>query len=299
MSIKITSDNLSQICPFSKHEYFGEWYNDIPKLHTSFVHAKPFPHVVIENFLQNDIAHAMSDSFPSVSDHSWYSYCSPIEVKRAMDNLDQMPEIITKFFHILSCQDTIDTFCQISGIHDLEYDPYIHGAGLHAHPQYGRLNIHLDYEKHPYLHDKERRLNLILFMTKDWKDEWGGHNELWDSPEGNLRVKTPVKFNTAILFQTNHSSWHGIPEIIQCPPNHWRRTIAYYYISPLTSPAGPGTKIGDNGTGYREKAAFIRQPNQRDTPQLRELLSIRPLRRITSEDIHRLYPHWIVNHEQI
>ena len=52
----------------------------------------------------------------------------------------------------------------------MEYDPYLHGAGLHAHPRNGRLNMHLDYEKHPILEDKERRLKTADALRAMWRD---------------------------------------------------------------------------------------------------------------------------------
>eukprot|EP01126_Amoeba_proteus_P026020 TRINITY_DN2582_c0_g1_i12.p1 TRINITY_DN2582_c0_g1~~TRINITY_DN2582_c0_g1_i12.p1 ORF type:complete len:154 (+),score=26.75 TRINITY_DN2582_c0_g1_i12:42-503(+) len=67
------------------------------------------------------------------------------------------------------------------GITELEADPFLHGAGLHCHPPHGKLDIHLDYTLHPLLNNKERRLNLILFLCKDWKPEFGGELQLWDS----------------------------------------------------------------------------------------------------------------------
>jgi hypothetical protein len=46
-------------------------------------------------------------------------------------------------------------------------------------------------------------------------------------------IKSPVVFNTAIIFKTNEISWHGVPEIIKCPENEYRKSIAYYYVSDL------------------------------------------------------------------
>ncbi len=42
-----------------------------------------------------------------------------------------------------------------------------------------RLEMHLDYSIHPVT-GKERRVNLIIYMNKDWKDEWGGELNLWE-----------------------------------------------------------------------------------------------------------------------
>ena len=87
----------------------------------------------------------------------------------------------SKLFYLLSTDNVTEIFSKISSIENLEYDPYLNGAGLHAHPRYGRLHMHLDYEKHPKLVNKERRLNIILFLTKDWKEEWNGDNQLWNN----------------------------------------------------------------------------------------------------------------------
>ena len=102
---------------------------------------------------------------------NWHKYYNPIEVKYANDNINNMDKSIKDLFYLLSTNQLIEIFSKITGINDLEYDPYLHGAGLHSHPKYGRLNIHLDYEKHIILKNKQRRLNIILFLTKDWKKE--------------------------------------------------------------------------------------------------------------------------------
>lgn len=274
--------------------YFGPWFSDPSEKRTilhSFRTSSPFEHVVINNFFSDHVAETLFRVYPTVDDNVWHKYFNPIEVKYAMDDLDKLPKELQDLFYILSTATVIQTFQAISRIEDLTFDPYLHGAGLHCHPRYGRLNIHLDYERHPVLKDKERRLNLIIFMTKDWDGSWGGQNELWDSPIGKERKMTPVGFNKAILFRTNNISWHGLPRPIQCPQGVFRKSIAYYYLSPLVSDKHCG-QLGDNGTGYREKATFIRAEDQEDTEGLQQLLKIRTLRRITTDDIQRFTPDW-------
>ena len=160
----------------------------------------------------------------------------------------------------------------------------MHGAGLHVHDTNGVLHMHLDYEKHPYS-NKQRRFNVILYMSKDWNPEWNGETQLWDKNMENCVVKSNVVFNTAIIFKTDDVSWHGLPEEIKCPQGVLRKTIAYYYVSPLKS-MPDDSKIGNDGSGYRSKATFIKRPNDLYDQKIEKLYKIRPHRLITPNDLN-------------
>jgi hypothetical protein len=268
----------------SSLKYFGNWINDINKLKNSFLNSSPFEHIIIDNFLEESYAEKMYNFFPNVSS-KWYEYKNPIEVKYTFDNINELSTELKNYFYYLSTPEFINIISNISNINDLEYDEYLHGAGLHSHPRYGRLNIHLDYEKHPFS-GKERRLNIILFMSKDWDDSWNGSTELWDSDVTNCIVKTQVKFNRAILFKTNDISWHGLPEKIMCPEHIFRNSLAYYFVSPLNTKK--------NEDDYRKKAKFIKRPEDPFNEKIEELYNIRPLRRITQTDLNLLIPDWTI-----
>ena len=284
---KISDKNIQSL---EDDDIFGDWTKKLEEKELLFKNAKPFGHVVIDNFLRDDIAEKIFNEFPQ--DYSdWHKYHNPLEVKYAYDNINGMKKNTRDTFLALSSSKTIEYFAKITGIKNLEYDPCLHGAGLHAHPRYGRLNIHLDYEKHPMLENKERRLNIILFLTKDWKKEWNGDNQLWNEDLTKADVKTDVKFNTAIIFQTNNMSWHGLPEKILCPEGTFRKSLAYYYISDLVSKADDN-KIGNNGSGHRLKATYIQHPHYPKYDKLEELIKIRPLRRIEKDDMEKIWPEW-------
>jgi len=178
----------------------------------------------------------------------------------------------------------------ITGISTLTYDQYLHGAGIHAHPRNGRLMMHLDYEKHPYT-ASQRRLNIILYLSKDWSPEWKGATELWDKDMSKKVVQSDVIFNRAIIFQTNEESWHGLPEKITYPKGVLRKSLAFYYVSPLVAEASKD-KTGVGTDGYRTKACFVTRPTDTRCPPLEKLLKIRPHRRITEKDMKEIYPEW-------
>jgi len=280
--IKIEKLYLEEISLNSVLNYFGNWTEDIDNLKNKYINAKPFEHVVIDNFLESSYAEKIEELFPNLN-NNWFEYKNPIEVKYTYDNINYLPLELKNYFYYLSTDEIKNLFKNITNIEDLEYDEYLHGAGLHIHPRYGRLNIHLDYEKHIYS-GKERRLNIILFISKNWDTNWNGANELWNSNVSECITKTEVKFNRAILFKTNDISWHGVPDKIMCPENIFRKTIAYYYVSPLNN-----QKTEDQ---YRKKAKFIKRPQDPYDENIQQLYNIRPLRRITDEDIKLLMPNW-------
>ena len=290
--------NIKKLKQFENIEniekYFGNWTKNIDKLNSDFINAEPFENIIIPNFLNEEYAEILHNQFntDNLEDPNiWHKYNNPIEIKYANDNIDKMEKETSDLFYILSTSKITELFSKISNINNLEFDPYLHGAGLHVHPINGRLNIHLDYEKHP-ISGKERRLNLILYLSKEWNINWNGETQLWDKNMEKCVVKSPVIFNTAIIFKTNDISWHGLPQKITCPENVYRKSFAYYYVSNLDESHQKYNKFGNDGTGYRSKAAFIKRPEDPYREEMEQLYKIRPHRRIENEDLINIWPSW-------
>ena len=266
-------------------DIFGDWINQDLKVHTN-----PYKYCILTNFLKEDVYENIFNAFPEKPNEHFYKYYNPIEVKYALDKFDFIDDKIKNLFYALSHEKLIQKFKDTFKIDNLEYDPYLHGGGIHMHPKNGRLNMHLDYEKHPLM-NKQRRLNIIFYVNKEWKQEWNGDTQLWDSDMKQCVVKSYPKFNTAIIFETSELSWHGVPEIISCPQNDYRKSIAYYYVSPLVNKKD-NNKVGANNKGYRTKATFVKRPNDEYDERMETLYKIRPNRRITEDDMKLLWPEW-------
>eukprot|EP01126_Amoeba_proteus_P026026 TRINITY_DN2582_c0_g2_i7.p1 TRINITY_DN2582_c0_g2~~TRINITY_DN2582_c0_g2_i7.p1 ORF type:complete len:190 (-),score=30.47 TRINITY_DN2582_c0_g2_i7:343-912(-) len=185
-----------------------------------------------------------------------------------------MPIVAQKILIALNSPQLVKLMSEISGITELEADPFLHGAGLHCHPPHGKLDIHLDYTLHPLLNNKERRLNLILFLCKDWKPEFGGELQLWDSNLKSCIQRIPPLPNHVVLFQTSDYSYHGLPDPIG---NFTRCSLANYYVSPARE-----------GIIQRPKALFFARPTDPPNPALDRLREIRRDRRITENDLVEL-----------
>lgn len=291
MSVKIQPEKIDILNSSDSHvilSNFGTWTSNLDSLRNQYSTAEPFQHIIIDNFLTSEIAEEISGLYPDGLER-YHLYNNPIEVKYSFDNISELDPKMEKIFYLLSTTVMERIFSSITGI-KLETDPYLNGAGLHLHPKNGRLGIHLDYEIHP-ISGKQRNLNIILYLSKDWKEDWNGHSELWNSDHSECIVKSPVKFNSALIFKTNEISWHGVSKKIMCPEGIYRKTLAFYYVSDKTDESIEN-KIGNDGTGYRKKATFVCRPDEENKDKIAPFLEIRPLRRITTEDILNFWNEW-------
>jgi|APGre2960657404_1045060.scaffolds.fasta_scaffold101538_1 Rps23 Pro-64 3,4-dihydroxylase Tpa1-like proline 4-hydroxylase len=282
----------------------NEWSTNNEKLlemKNHFDNSSPFPFVVIPNFFKSNVAEEIYNSFPKIEgcdkklwkNQGWHIYDNPIEGKLTIDDykiMNNYGEILSNMWETLESSDFIETISNITGIENLEKDPYRHGAGLHCHPPDGKLEMHLDYSIHP-ITGKERRLNLLIYMNKEWCNEWGGNLELWEGnndrmTNGPIHSISP-KYNHAILFRTSDVSWHGMPEPIKCPIGNSRKSIAIYYVSENRKDANK-----------RNKASFQARPTDpiRENKNIFELYDklcfIRSTRRLTDDDVAKLLPSW-------
>jgi hypothetical protein len=119
----------------------------------------------------------------------------------------------------------------LTGIEEpLISDPYLAGGGYHEIKRGGLLKVHADFNKHPKL-DLDRRLNMLIYLNKDWEQSWGGELQLFDDVMSRPVQKILPSFNTAVIFTTTSFTYHGHPDPLNCPEERSRRSLAYYYFS--------------------------------------------------------------------
>ena len=229
--------------------------------------AQPFHYLVIDNFLPSDIIDSVADEFPNADSDFWYEYKNSIEVKKACSDWNRFPKTIyTTLSYLLSpvFTEALDLLTQTR----LYPDYGLHGGGLHCHKRGGKLNTHLDYSIHPKL-QMERKINIILYVTKDWNPEWGGGLGLWSHDEQTNQPKDLIQsidclYNRAIIFDTTQNSWHGLPNEITCPENISRNSLAVYY-----------TCEPNENTDPRNKALFAPTENQKNDKEILDLIQKR------------------------
>lgn len=205
---------------------------DADGLKAQFRVAQPFPHMKIDNFLEEAFAEEIARSFPSFeeAEQEGLSFKALNERgKVQVTDSAKFPAPIRELHEILASEDFLKTLSHITGIDNLVADEYLVGGGIHETRKSGHLDVHIDFNfiKGRELH---RRLNILVFFNKDWKEEYGGLLELWDVKVKNrIQAFVPV-FNRCCVFETNDISWHGVTAV-NCPENMTRKSFAGYYYT--------------------------------------------------------------------
>ncbi len=194
-----------------------------------FTSAEPFPHLVLEDFLPAATADALAAEFAS-SALRWKSYHHVNERKRVCSDVTTMGPVARAVVAALQAPPFLRTLEALAGVPDLVADPELDGSGLQETVPGGFLNVHADHLAHATRRTWSRQLNLLLFLNPDWPDAYRGWLELWDCSVTRCVRRIAPSFNRCVVFRTTPSSFHGVPEGVECPPDRVRRSLALYYF---------------------------------------------------------------------
>lgn len=217
-----------------------------------YLNASPFPHIVIDNFFNEKLLDNILNEFPRNLENIGYEYQTKVEQKKfTLNDSKLLSNETNNFINFLNSQIFLDFLQIITGINEkLIPDPYLQGGGLHELRNDGFLNIHADFNLHPTM-KLDRRLNILIYLNKNWNDNFGGNLQLWNKDMTKCEKKILPEFNKMVIFSTTDFSYHGNPDKINCPNDNSRKSIAMYYYS-NGRPASE-RKLGLHSTIFRKR----------------------------------------------
>jgi len=201
-----------------------------PELRQSYMMAKPYPHAVIDNLFDPDLLHRLVERFPSPNQAKWQQFNDEKQVKLASNKDDAFDPLCRVFLYHLNSAPFLDFLSELTGIPGLIADSHFDGGGMHQIESGGKLAIHADFNRHPTT-DLDRRLNVLLYLNENWREEYGGHFELWDRSMRHCVKKVAPEFNRLVVFSTTDFSFHGHPDPLNCPAGTTRKSLALYYYT--------------------------------------------------------------------
>lgn len=239
------------------------WASQLPVISRQYQEAGPYPHIVLENFMNPAILDKCIKEFDELSTaDGWINYVHFNEKKKGLNKLEQLPASIRHTINELNSPEFLKFLSQLTGIKNLQKDDYLEGGGIHQSGKGGYLNIHADFTVHPHHRNWQRRVNVLVYLNKDWEDDWGGQLELWDRKMMACEKKVTPIFNRCVIFNTDADSYHGHPEPMTCPDNQFRRSIALYYYSIEKNPFRRATHyMARPGEGTRNQKWRVKLDN--------------------------------------
>ncbi len=199
-----------------------------------FVAAKPFRHLVIDDFLEPAYAARILDEFPDFERGNARTENGDLGNKSTIEKVRGLGPSFVALDDLIQSQEFLDLVGRLTGIDDLLYDPWYFGGGTHESRHGQDLDAHVDFNRHP-IENWHRRLNLIVYLNNEWDEAWGGSLELHSDPrsEHNETKRVTPLFNRCVIFETTESSWHGFPPIVLPEDRRalTRRSLALYFYT--------------------------------------------------------------------
>lgn len=214
---------------------FSKW--NIEAQASIFQSAMPFNYIVIDDFLNQNIIEEIATEFNNQNFETWDKRDhDKIQIKWRSDWKDdnEVPDNTFKLIQYFNSGNFLRYLSKITGINGLIPDPYLTGGGFNQINRGGTLAVHSDGNWHDVM-GVHRRLNVILYLNNDWREEWGGHLELWsktaqDTPDKCIEKISPI-MNRLVIFRTDDYSFHGHPTPLKCPDDRSRRSLILYYYT--------------------------------------------------------------------
>ena len=208
----------------------------------------PFPHIVIDDFLPEQVCDAVLDEWPAFDSIEWTTYTNDREHKHVCSDLDRLGSSTRGLLAAFNSSPFVRFLQAMTGITPLLVDPHFRSAGIFDVQPGGFLDLHADFTQCPNQFTESeqipgywdgfsggtglpRRVNALLYLNRDWREENGGALELWSrSPFERVQSILPV-YNRLVVFTTLPDAVHGHPQPVVDPPQGSRRCLSMYYYS--------------------------------------------------------------------
>lgn len=239
--------------------------------HERYLTAEPFPHIMIDNFIKPDVLETVLAEIESRAEPEGKIMDDRFQKKWACNKTRLMGPATRALIQFLNGQEITDFLTTLTGIEGLIPDPQLAGGGLHELRNTGFLNVHADFNYHQAL-KLDRRINMLLYLNKDWEEAYGGELQLWDSSMKHRVASYLPIFNRCVIFSTTDKSFHGNPTPVNLPDNkRARRSIAFYYYTngrPASEVSDPHSTVFRYEKGQESAADRARRIGRRWLPPI-------------------------------
>lgn len=203
------------------------------RLKIEFFHQHPIKvarHFALDDLLPTDITESIYSNFPKPRKMRLLN--SYGELKLKYSHIKDTSSLLQNIYFAFQDPRVVAAIEDITEIKNQMPDPSPSAGGVSTLLKGYYINPHLDSS-----HDKERKyyrtVNLLYYVSPNWRKENGGNYELWDESI-NHRILVPSLFNRLVVMETNRTSWHAVNPVLCDSP----RCCIFNYFFSEDSPEG-------------------------------------------------------------
>lgn len=257
-------------------------------LREDFRAAAPFPHIVIDDFLEPAFAASLREEFPDFERGNNMGDDGRPGGKSTLARIRTIGAAYRRLDDAIKSPEFLRLVGRLTGIDGLLYDPWYLGGGTHESRDGVSLDPHVDFNYHPS-EGWHRRLNLLVYLNPVWEDAWGGCLELFRDPHVDARAERSIgpAFNRCVIFETSERSWHAFDRI-RLPHGKGgltRRSIALYFYTRER----PVDEVADRHTTYYVQRKLPAHFAEGHTLTHEDVAAVRQLLDERDERIRNLY----------
>ena len=207
---------------YSKIENIKNYSSEI------FFSAKPYPHIVVDDFLIEKSYNLILESIPAPRRGEKSS--DYLFAKNKFENpiFDTASPILSELRSEL-VGERFTNFLSFIFNKKIFIDDSFVGGGLHQGGAGSFLDMHADFSRHPVHKEWVRELNILLYLNDGFENDWGGHLEMHNSVSGEKDRVAPIG-NRLVVMLTKDFTLHGYKKI-SFPDGKLRTSIASYAYS--------------------------------------------------------------------
>jgi Rps23 Pro-64 3,4-dihydroxylase Tpa1-like proline 4-hydroxylase len=204
---------------------FSKLTSEKDKLKKEFQNPAQINSCIIDDLLPETIVLEIFNAFPEPSKMG--EHRSLKENKRIAAQLNLYNPILEEITFAFQDLRIVKLVEEITGIKNMEPDSNLYAGGISLMSEGNFLNPHLD-NSHDNERSRYRVLNLLYYVSPDWKLENGGNLELWDQGVKKEQRTILSKFNRLVLMITNKTSFHSVSKVVH---QGNRCCISNYYFA--------------------------------------------------------------------
>ena len=235
--------------------------NTIDQLAETYQSATPYPHLILDGLFPASTLESMIAELPPLRSDKWLYESNERMSKYHFRSAVDLGDSAFQFISSVHSAGFLRFLTEITGVQALLPDPYLTGSGYNVYPSGGEFNVHADRNMDFYC-GLERRLVMLIYLNRDWKESFGGQLELWDK-EGTRceKVIEPI-FNRTVMFEIGDKNFHGVRPIVG--RDVFRSSLILYFHT-ANSQLVPHESIF-TPTQHRSKKTVIKRIGKEITP---------------------------------